>query len=124
MPKRCYEYTPFNWPAQHYDEISFLCPWNIELNGESLSVTIDKLRWSNDKEFWTAVRIYPEDDVSRIKTIEIQPGTVLSTSLVTALRDYLEFPEPHLAQVQLDSLEELVECLEQHWKNFWSSIED
>ena len=77
MPKRCYEYTPYNWPAKHYDEISFLCPWNIELKGESLLVTIDKLRWSNDKEFWTAVRIYPEDDVSRKKTIEIQPGTVI-----------------------------------------------
>ena len=99
--------------------------WKIELNGDSLLVTIDKLRWSNDKEFWTAVQVYPKDEVSQNKKkVVIQPGTALSTSLATALRNYNELPKPHLAQVQIDSLEELIECLEQHWKNFWSSIED
>ena len=100
-----------------------MCPWTIELNGDTLLVIIDKLQWSrqNENEFWATVRIHPEDDVTRIKTIELQPGADLSPSLAKALRNYIEFPEPHLAQVQIDSLEELTQLLELHWNNFCSS---
>ena len=95
-----------------FDEIQhFNCPWTITTNQESITVNITYLKWTFNYDFWIRVEIHPQGKPTAFQLLDIDELRPLFKSLVTALLNYYEVPEPHLTDFQLHVYGELMDHL-------------
>ena len=95
MPQK-FGNVPPNWDdiedaCQH---IPLNCPWTITSEDETRTVVITCLKWTFNDDFWMRVTAHPEGNPNFSKEIDINKHKPLLESLLEALNDYEDFPEP------------------------------
>ena len=95
-----------------FDEIPlFNCPWTITTSSKSITVNIICLKWTFNYDFWNRVEIHPQGNPKNFQLLDIDELHPLFKSVATALLNYYDFPEPHLADFQLHVYGELMDHL-------------
>ena len=105
LPPICYDIK------EDCEHISLACPWTISCKDGIIEFIIASLEWTFNYDFWIRVTAHSEVNPNILKQINIDRHHPLLESLLEALNDYVELPEPHLNSLQLHIIGELLDFL-------------